>query len=218
MNSVFLQAQLDYENEIQKNKGALEDLDRQRKVIMDARKKARENMFKTFIENFTGSDEEVKFMLDYSKSGGSDEIYYFHKKYFAPKGIISENLHGETNQIALKLKMADMNEQQIHKLADYILEQGLSVVKPINQEVSIDGKKISEYKLFHIYPYGLFEQDYFTGDVFLIEKDGMYAVSDSSRYGNNVVVVKWNNNLHQTLVEAKDILQKEFGCKDDEEG
>lgn len=216
MNSVFLQAQLDYENEIEKNKGALEDLDRQRKVIMDARKKARENMFKAFLENFTGSDEEVEFMLDYSKSGGSDEIYYFHKKYFAQKGIISENLHAETNQIALKLKMADMNEQQIHKLADYILEQGLNVVKPINQEANFDGKKISGYKLFHIYPYGLFDQEHFSGDVFLIEKDGLYTVSDSSRYGNNVVVIKWNNDLHQTLVDAKNILHNEFGCEEED--
>lgn len=215
MNSVFLQAQLDYENEIEKNKDTLEDLDRQRKVIMDARKKARENMLKSFIENFTGSDEEVEFMLDYYKSGGSNEIYYFHKKYFEPKGIISENLHGETNQVALKLKMADMDDSEIHKLADYILEQGLNVVKPLTKEINCAGKKISGYKLFHIYPYDLFESDYFTGDVFLIEKDGMYAVSDSSCH-NSIVIVKWNNNLHKTLVDAKNILRNEYSYKENE--
>lgn len=216
MNSEFMLAQAAYKNEVENTENELKELERKRKLIQESRLNARNHMLDVFLKNFSGSDEDVAFLLDYSQSGHNDKVYDFHQKYFTEKGLVSENLYGETNQVALKMKLSNKTDDEIRALSAYMTEQPLKIIKPLQREVMFGNKKITGYRFFEIILDDSFDYSCFNGGVHLVEQNGMYAVGSASRF-NSIVVVDWNSDMAETLIKAKATLREKYTYQENED-
>lgn len=215
MNSAFLAAQAAYQSEVENTEETLKELARQRKEIQDRRLSARQRMLDIFLENFSGSDEDVAFLMDSSQTGYHDGIYNFHHKYFEAHGLRSDGFYGENNQVALQMRLSDKNDEEIRAMSAYLIKQPLKIIKPIKKEVCFGDEKISGYRFFEILLNDTFDYDSFEGGLHLIEKDGKYAVGSATRF-DSVVLVEWNDDLAETLIKAKAILVEEYTYHEEE--
>lgn len=215
MNSAFLAAQAAYKTEVESTEEELNELTRQRKEIQDRRLAARQHMLDVFLENFSGSDEDVAFLMDYSQTGSHDGIYNFHHKYFEAHGLRSDGLYGENNQVALQMRLSDKTDEEIQAMSAYLIKQPLKIIKPIKKEVRFGDEKISGYRFFEILLNDTFDYDSFEGGLHLIEKDSKYAVGSATRF-DSVVLVEWNDDLAETLIKAKAILVEEYTYHEEE--
>lgn len=215
MNSAFLAAQAAYKSEVENTEETLKELARQRKEIQDRRLAARQHMLDVFLENFSGSDEDVAFLMDYSQTGHHEGIYNFHHKYFGAHGLRSDGLYGENNQVALQMRLSDKTDEEIRAMSAYLIKQPLKIIKPIQKEVNFNDEQISGYRFFEILLNDTFDYDSFEGGLHLIEKDGKYAVGSATRF-HSVVLVDWNDDLAETLIKTKAILVAQYTyCEED---
>lgn len=165
---------------------------------------------KAFAEGFTGSDEEILFMLDLDNS--SDEMYAFRSKFLAERKLREAGFNTVSRQYGIGVNLYD--DEADLRVAAEALKDLFRVIKP----VKCDGwaGKGTEYVLVHLNISSVVEYEKFSDNVYLVKEGDLYQATTIERR-HNKVIVDWSEDIAEVMIKAKEYLESHYGYNEDDE-
>ena len=165
---------------------------------------------KAFADGFTGSDEEILFMLDLDNS--SDEMYAFRSKFLAEKKLKEAGYNTSSRQYGIGVNLYD--DEADLRVAAEALKDLFRVIKP----VKCDGwaGKGTEYVKVELNISSVVEYEKFSDNVYLVKEGDLYQATTIERR-HNKVIVDWSEDIAEVMIKAKDYLESHYGYREDDE-
>lgn len=186
------------------------DLHEKQKFLAEMSRANSKAITKEFINNFSGSDEEVLFMLDYSND--CESMHKFRQDYLKSKQLDSAGYYPSSAQIGLQVDMTNSDEE-LKKSADS-LKKMFHLIKPVS-DVNYNTKD-KKFNIVQLGTCSLINFEEFPSTVYLVEKGGLYQATTLERR-HNEVFADWSEDLGQVLIDAKVKLENKYGYKTDDD-
>lgn len=185
--------------------------DEARKVLASAgkvRSGIQTKIAKAFAEGFTGSDEEILFMLDWENS--SDEMYAFRSKFLIERKLGEVGYNTSSRQYGVGVNL--YNDEADLRVAAAALKDLFRAIKP----VKCDGwaGKGTEYVLVHLNISSVVEYEKFSDNVYLVKEGELYQVTTIERR-RNTVIADWSEDIAEVMIKAKAYLEENYGYGED---
>lgn len=183
-----------------------------RKILASAgkvRSSIQTKIAKTFAESFTGSDEEVMFMLDWENS--SDEMYAFRSKFLAERKLQEAGYNTSSLQYGIGVNL--YNDEADLRVAAVALKDLFRVIKP----VKYDGwaGKGTEYVLVNLNVSSVVEYEKFSDNVYLVKEGDLYQATTIERR-HNKVIAGWSEDIAEVMIKTKEYLESHYGYREDD--
>lgn len=165
---------------------------------------------KVFADGFTGSNEEILFMLDLDNN--SDAMYQFRSKFLDDKKLKEAGYHIDARQYGIAVNL--YNDEAGLRLAAVALKSLFPLIKP----VVMDGLNINktEYTLVHLNISSVVEYEQFSDNVYLVKEGELYQATTIERRRNKVIV-DWCDDIAEVIIKAKEHLESHYGYTDEDE-
>ena len=165
---------------------------------------------KAFAESFTGSDEEILFMLDLDNS--SDAMYAFRSKFLAERKLREAGYNTVSRQYGIGVNLH--NDEADLRVAAEALKDLFRVIKP----VKCDGwaGKGTEYVKVELNVSSVVEYEKFSDNVYLVKEGDLYQATTIERR-HNKVIADWSEDIAEVMIKAKEYLESHYGYREDDE-
>lgn len=163
----------------------------------------------TFAESFTGSDEEIQFMLDLDNS--SDAMYNFRSKFLAEKKLKEAGYHIDARQYGIAVNL--YNDEEDLRSAAEALKSLFPLIKPVVMD-GWNGSK-TEYILIHLNIASVADYEKFPDNVYLVKEGELYQATTIERR-HNKVIIDWSDNIAEVIIKAKEYLSSNYGYDENE--
>lgn len=184
-----------------------------RKVLASAgkvRSGLQTKIAKAFAESFTGSDEEILFMLDWENS--SDEMYAFRSKFLIERKLGEAGYNTSSRQYGIGVNL--YNDEADLRVAAEALKDLFRVIKPVKCE-GWAGKS-TEYVKVELNISSVVEYEKFSDSVYLIKEGDLYQATTIERR-HNKVIVDWSEDIAEVMIKTKEYLESYYGYSEDDE-
>lgn len=181
--------------------------DEARKVLASAgkvRSGLQTKIAKAFAEGFTGSDEDILFMLDWENS--SNEMYEFRSKFLAERKLQEAGYYTDTLQYGIGVNLYN-NEAELRVAAE-ALKDLFRVIKPVKFN-GWAGKE-TEYVLVNLNISSVVEYEKFGDNVYLVKEGDLYQATTIERR-HNTVIADWSEDIAEVMIKAKEYLESHYG-------
>lgn len=179
-------------------------------VVNNERTLLQSQLLEILKKNFTGSKEELLYMLD--ARNDTSEMHVFREKFLKQKFLQTSGMHPETSQVGIKFafnKYFDVDE--LRELVKNIKEI-FPLLKPVKVHM---GKDDVEHVM-------IIETDYIAHaddlcyQVYLVEKDGQYCVKTFNSHYDKTFA-EWSEDLEYVLTKARENIIRIHGVDEYEE-
>lgn len=187
--------------------------DEARKVLATAgkvRSGIQTKIAKEFSEGFTGSDEEILFMLDFENS--SDDMYAFRSKFLGERKLREAGYNTSSRQYGIGVNL--YNDEADLRIAATALKDLFRLIKPVN----FDGwsGKGSEYVKVELNISSVVEYEKFSDNVYLVKEGDLYQATTLG-HRNNYMITEWSEDIAETMIEAKRYLESHYGYDENDD-
>jgi len=157
-----------------------------------------------FVEGFSGSNEDIAFMLDINNS--SDAMYEFRSKFLKEKKLTEAGYFPQSLQYGIGVNL--YNEEEDLRIAAKSLEELFPVIVP----VVIKGWKgeEKEYTLVNLNISSVADYEKFPASLYLVKEGDLYQATTIERRHNDVVA-DWSPDIAEVLIKAKSFLESHYG-------
>lgn len=163
---------------------------------------------KAFAESFTGTNEEIQFML--SLDNNSDSMYLFRSKFLAEKKLKEAGYHIEANQYGIAVNL--YNDEAELRLAAEALKSLFPLIKPVTN--GWNGKE-KKYTLVNLNISSVADYEKFPDNVYLVKEGELYQATTIERR-HNKVIIDWSDNIAEVIIKAKEYLSSNYGYDENE--
>jgi len=157
-----------------------------------------------FAESFTGTNEEIQFMLDLDNS--SDAMYNFRSKFLAEKKLKEAGYHIDSRQHGIAVNL--YNDEADLRSAAEALKSLFPLIKPTVMN-GWNGKE-TKYTLVNLNISSVVDYEKFSDNVYLVKEGDLYqATTIENRH--NKVIADWSDDIAEVMIKAKEYLESHYG-------
>lgn len=185
------------QEEVADKRNAAKMLNEKLLVVNNEKNILQSQLLENLIENFTGSKEELLYMLD--ARNNTSEMHVFREKFLKEKSLETSGMSPETSQVGIKFFFyKEFDDKELKKLVKSI-EDIFPLLKPVKVRMS---KEEVEHVMLINTDYIAHADDLYCS-VYLVERDGKYCVKTFNHYYNKTFA-EWSENLEEVLKKARE--------------
>lgn len=167
-----------------------------------------EKLAKAFRASFTGSQEEILFMLDIKND--SRDMYAFISKFLSEKKLSHAFSYPLSSQHGLAVNL--YHEESDLRLAAESLKEIFPLIKPV--KIKNRKGKNESYTLVELNISSIVDIDNFYSSLFLVKENNLYKATTIDNY-HDEIVVDWSDDIASVLIKAKEYLKSRYGYSED---
>lgn len=172
-------------------------LNEQLLVVNTERNLLQGQLLEILIKNFTGSKEELLYMLD--ARNDTTKMHIFRDSYLRNKGLHTVGMYPEAEQVGLGILFDRSSDADYLKLS----AKGIKDIFPLIRPVKVNLVDDTTHHSMLIDTVNIDDDEKIVDNIYLIEKDGKYCIRTFNKYSPEIFA-EWSEDLEWVLTKARE--------------